>query len=136
MMKCKEVRLYHNVYLVGLKKTAKALKGFELETSAILCHFVCFPFPFLPVSPPFVPHPPFVFLFRIVIIIIIIITSTNNVSSLSRWPHGLRRGSTAARLLGLRVRIPPGAWMSVCCECCVLSGRGFCVGLVTRPEES
>jgi len=27
-------------------------------------------------------------------------------------------------------------WMSVCCECCVLSGRGLCVGLITRPEES
>ena len=26
---------------------------------------------------------------------------------------GLRRGSAAAGLLGLRVRIPPGAWMSV-----------------------
>jgi hypothetical protein len=26
--------------------------------------------------------------------------------------------------------------MSVCCECCVLSGRGLCDGLVTRPEES
>ena len=26
----------------------------------------------------------------------------------------------AARLLGLRVRIPPGAWMSVSCECCVV----------------
>jgi hypothetical protein len=25
--------------------------------------------------------------------------------------------------------------MSVCCECCVLSGRGFCVGLITRREE-
>ena len=24
--------------------------------------------------------------------------------------------------------------MSVCCECCVLSGRGHCVGLITRPE--
>jgi hypothetical protein len=22
------------------------------------------------------------------------------------------------------------------CECCVLSGRGLCVGLITRPEES
>jgi hypothetical protein len=40
------------------------------------------------------------------------------------------------RLLGLRVRIPPTAWMSVSCECCVLSGRGLCDGLVTRPEES
>jgi len=45
-------------------------------------------------------------------------------------------GSAAARLLGLWVRIPPGPWMSVCCEGCVLSGRGLCVGLVTRPEES
>ena len=26
--------------------------------------------------------------------------------------------------------------MSVCCECCVLSGRGLCVGSITRPEES
>ena len=26
--------------------------------------------------------------------------------------------------------------MSVCCECCVLSGRGICDGLITRPEES
>jgi len=26
--------------------------------------------------------------------------------------------------------------MSVCCECCVLSGRGQCLGLITRPEES
>jgi hypothetical protein len=36
----------------------------------------------------------------------------------------------------LRVRIPPGTWMSVACECCVLSGRGLYDGLITRPEES
>jgi len=48
----------------------------------------------------------------------------------------LRRGSAAARLLILRVRIPPGAWLSVSCECHVLSGRCLCVGLITRPEES
>ena len=29
-----------------------------------------------------------------------------------------------------------GAWMFVCCECCVLSGRGLCDELITRPEES
>jgi hypothetical protein len=29
---------------------------------------------------------------------------------------------------------PAGEWMSVCCECFVLSGRGLCEGLVTRPE--
>ena len=39
------------------------------------------------------------------------------VSSRSQWPRGLRRRSAAARLLRLWVRIPPGAWMSVCCEC-------------------
>jgi len=26
--------------------------------------------------------------------------------------------------------------MSVCCECCVLAGRGLCEELITRPEES
>jgi hypothetical protein len=26
--------------------------------------------------------------------------------------------------------------MFVCCERCVLSGRGFCEELITRPEES
>jgi hypothetical protein len=55
---------------------------------------------------------------------------------ISQWPPGLRRGSAAVRLLGLWVRIPPGARMSVCCECCVLSDRDLCVGLITRPEES
>jgi hypothetical protein len=33
------------------------------------------------------------------------------------------------------VLIPPGAWMFVCCECCLLSGRGLCDELITRPEE-
>ena len=61
--------------------------------------------------------------------------ATQNVSR-SQWPRGLRRRSTAARLLRLWVRIPPGAWMFVCCECCVFSGRGLCDKLITRPEES
>jgi hypothetical protein len=26
--------------------------------------------------------------------------------------------------------------MFISCDCCVLSGRGLCVGLITRPEES
>ena len=42
----------------------------------------------------------------------------------------------AARMLRLPVRIPPGALMSVSCECCVLSGRGLCDGPIPRPEES
>jgi hypothetical protein len=37
---------------------------------------------------------------------------------------------------GIEVLNPNGAWLSVSCECCVLSGRGFCVRLITRLEES
>jgi len=48
----------------------------------------------------------------------------------------LRRGSAPARLLGLGARIPPRARTSVSCECCALSARGLCVGLITRLEES
>ena len=58
-----------------------------------------------------------------------------DISCRSQWPRGLRR-SAAARLLRLWVRFPPGAWMFVCCECCVLSSTGHCVGLITRPQES
>jgi hypothetical protein len=54
----------------------------------------------------------------------------------SQRPRGLRCGCATARLLGLRVRIPPEARMSVSYECCMLSGRGLCVGLFIRPEES
>ena len=54
----------------------------------------------------------------------------------SQWPRGLWRRSAAARLLRSWVRIPPGAWMFVCCVCRVLSGRGLCDELITRPEES
>jgi hypothetical protein len=35
-----------------------------------------------------------------------------------------------------QVRIPPGAWVFVCCECRVLSGRSLCDELITHPEES
>jgi len=56
--------------------------------------------------------------------------------SRSQWPSGLRGRSTAAQLLRSWVRIPPEAWMFVCCGCCVLSGRGLCDELITRPEES
>ena len=64
--------------------------------------------------------------------------SVNIVVSVTRslWSRGLRRRSAAARLLRPWVRIPPGAWMFVCYECRVLSGRGLCDELITRPEES
>ena len=41
----------------------------------------------------------------------------------------------AARLLGLRVRISPEAWMSVSCVWCAKSHRGLCDRLITRLEE-
>lgn len=61
-----------------------------------------------------------------------------NVQGRFRWPRGLRRESAAACLLGLLVRIPRGggARMYVSLECCVSSGTGLCVGLITCPEES
>lgn len=45
-----------------------------------------------------------------------------------RWPRHIRHGSTAARLPGLRVWIPPRTWTSISCECCVLPGTGLCDG--------
>ena len=42
----------------------------------------------------------------------------------------------ASHFLGMRIAIPPGARMSVSCECCVLSGRGLYDRPITRPEES
>jgi hypothetical protein len=58
------------------------------------------------------------------------------ISCRSQWPRSLRRRSAAAPLQRSWVLIPPVAWMFVCCECCVLSGRGLCDELITRPEES
>ena len=59
-----------------------------------------------------------------------------SVNCRSQWPRGLRRRSAAARLLRSWVRIPPEAWMFVCCDCCVLSGRCLCDELIARLEES
>jgi hypothetical protein len=65
-----------------------------------------------------------------------VISLTKLAAGRSQLPCGLKRDSAVARLLGLRVPVPPGAWMSVSCECCVLSGTGLCVRLITRPEET
>jgi hypothetical protein len=63
------------------------------------------------------------------------ISTPREPKSRSQWPRGLSLGSATTRLLISWVRIPPGS-MDVCCECCVLSGRGPYDGLITRPEES
>ena len=65
----------------------------------------------------------------------IILYTPITIDSRSQLSRGLRRGYAVAPLPGLQVRLPPGG-MSVCRECCVLSGRGLCDGLITRPEES
>ena len=54
----------------------------------------------------------------------------------SRWPRHVRHGSAAARMLGLRIWIPPRTWTSVSCKCSVFSGRVLCDGPFTCPEES
>jgi len=53
-----------------------------------------------------------------------------------KYLRGLRHGTAATGLLGLLVRIPLRGMDVRLCECCVLSGRGLCVGLITRPEVS
>jgi hypothetical protein len=62
--------------------------------------------------------------------------STIRIFSVSEQKIVQRRVSAADRLLGLRVRIPPGAWMSVCCKCCVLSDIGLCDEPIPHPEQS
>jgi len=54
----------------------------------------------------------------------------------SQSPREIRRVSAASCSLGLRVRIPLRARMSVYFECCVLSGRCPCDGAITLSEES
>jgi hypothetical protein len=51
--------------------------------------------------------------------------------SVSKHLHGLRHGFVATCLLGLQFESHCGKGMSVSCECCVLSGRGFCDELMT-----
>ena len=57
-----------------------------------------------------------------------------SISVASQWPRGPRCGSTAARLLGLQVRIPPKAWMSVTCKSRMCSGSGLCVGMTDHSS--
>ena len=54
----------------------------------------------------------------------------------SQWPRGLNRGSVAARLLGLWVRIPLAAWMSVSFVCCILWGRETYASVLSLVQKS
>jgi len=44
----------------------------------------------------------------------------------SQWPRRSLAGTECSNPVG---------GIDVCCECCVFSGRGLCVGLITGPEE-
>lgn len=62
-----------------------------------------------------------------------------NQNSRSQWPWRLRCRPVAARVPELRVRIPPGAWIFVSCECCTLlqastMGRSLVHGCPTECE--
>ena len=54
--------------------------------------------------------------------------------SLSQWPRGLRRGSAATHLLGLRVRIPPGhgCLSLVNVVCCQVQVSALGLSLIQR----
>ena len=51
-----------------------------------------------------------------ILLLTVLIRIKTFIADPSGRPSGLRRGSVADRLLGLRVRIPPGAWIFVLCE--------------------
>jgi len=53
----------------------------------------------------------------------------------SQWPRGLKAWVYVRSLAGIVGSNPTGD-VSVYVECCVLSGRGLCDWLITRPEES
>ena len=52
------------------------------------------------------------------------------------WPRGLRRRPAAARLLGLRVRVPTGHECLSLASVVCCTGRGLCDELIIGPEES
>jgi hypothetical protein len=120
-----EIHLYVICSLVLIYMLVKFLIYLSFGRSSTIFSSTCsqLTYPFLSTEPP-----------SLRLIFILFIPPAHGCQS--RCPRVLRRGSAAACLLGLRVRIPPVAWMPVCCECCVLSGRGVCEGLITSPEES
>jgi len=45
-------------------------------------------------------------------------------------------GRSPAEIVGSNPTGVEGGGMDVCCECCVLSGRGHCDEPITPPDES
>jgi len=71
--------------------------------------------------------------FVVVVVVVVVIAAALPAPMAARSKTQVCGRSSALRLW---VRIPPEAWMFVCCECCVLSGRDLCDELITQPEKS
>jgi len=61
-----------------------------------------------------------------------------NFKEVRTWPIGLSTDPSGRAVCGRSLAAivgsnPTGAWMFFSCECCVLSGRGLCDGLITCP---
>jgi hypothetical protein len=70
-----------------------------------------------------------------------IVNTTSNlwvIAQLDRfqWPRGLKAWVCVRSLAAIVGSNPTASWMSVSCDCCLLSGTSPCVGLITRPEQS
>ena len=61
------------------------------------------------------------------------ILSGDNYCDVTRLNWKILPVTLEFRTLSFHV-IPLGAWMSVSCECCALSGRGHCDGTIPRSE--
>jgi hypothetical protein len=80
------------------------------------------------------------FVYKGLIIILVILAARYLMGNLSfdtpitmaaqskAWVYGRSLG-------GIVGSNPAGTWMCFCVECCVLSGRGLCSGMSTRPEK-
>jgi hypothetical protein len=67
-----------------------------------------------------------------VVLTCVVTYQSKRTNSRSQLPRGLRLRSTAAHLLWSCVRIPPGAWMFVCCVCCQVEVSSTSWSLVQR----
>jgi hypothetical protein len=63
-------------------------------------------------------------------------TVTSRTKGFKEYKNGSKGINPGQAKKKKKRKIPPGAWISVFCECCVVLGRGLCVGPITHPEES
>jgi hypothetical protein len=75
----------------------------------------------------------------IIKIIVIIKSSRHSVGSVQPSPTPLAERSKEwvcfRSVAGIARSDPAAAWMSVCCQCCVLSSRILCIGLIVVQKS-